>query len=244
MALCNKFIKLPGLFVLLMAVLAACEKLDQSNILDKTLASGEPFFSILYNKRFAQRFFLPISESYTLTENLQAIAVEFNKVNFGYSCELHLYIDSDLEIFNPEPGSYYTIKPNSEYFFASKYNDRDLEGNSYEDLNHMRIRFNSDSQVSPALRFTRTLSYTRIHHAFLPDLTIVSLNTNCGMFNRTHYPAAIWIQKQEVGDYLLGNDGLAEIKYPENSYRFQIPIQLIEQIAPYVKIAEQGNSRK
>lgn len=210
-----------------------------SNRLDKVLSTGEPFFSIRYTKLFAHRFSLPVNKVVKLSDNLQAIAIEINKVNNRYTCDLHLYVNDKLDIYKPEKGDYYTIKPESEYFFVREYNDKDYDWNSYVLLNHMRTRFNSTQEAN--YTFTSTLSYNRLHSSFLPGLTIVSLNTDCNTFERDRYPANIWIQKQDVGDYLLGNDGPGEVQQKDNNYQFSIPLDLIDQIQPYIKIAVKHN---
>jgi len=104
----------------------------------------------------------------------------------------------------------------------------------------MRMRFNSTMQAK--YTFTSTLSYTRIHKSFLPRLSIVSLDTNCGIFERERYPANIWIQKQNVGDYLVGNDGPGHMK--QNNHQFPIPMALIEQLQPYIEIAVRKNNER
>lgn len=77
----------------------------------------------------------------------------------------------------------------------------------------MHIRF--DATLEASYRFTSTLSYNRIRASFLPRLTVVTINTGCYMFERDRYPANIWIQKQDVGDYLVGNDGPGGVKHPK-----------------------------
>lgn len=209
-------------------------------MLDQVLQSGEPFFSMQYNTTFARRFSLPETKAVQLSDNLQAIAVEINKVNFQYTCDLHIYVDDQIDIYKPEPGGYYTIKPREEYFFVSEYSDKDYDWNSYVDLNLMRARF--DSTLKAKYTFTSTLSYKRLHQSFLPGLTLVTLNTHCAMFVKDRYPANIWIQKQNVGDYLVGNDGPGGVEHPENNHRFPIPLGLIEQIQPYIEIAVKHNN--
>ncbi len=232
----RKHIILP---LILLFSLTSCDAFTKQNILDKALQaqSGEPFFAIIYNKAFAQRFSLDETKSRKLPDNLHAIAVEFNKVNNKYTCDLHLYIDDKLDIYMPVTGKYYTGKTMSEIFFVMNYNDRDLNWNEYVMLNNMRLRFNSSLHADYA--FTSSLSYKRVHRSFLPGLTIVTLNTGCEIFQRQHYPASIWIQKQNMGTYLLGNDGRGNIQHKEKNYEFPIPIAFIDKIQPYIKIADQ-----
>lgn len=223
--------------------LIGCDKLNSANELDNILKSGAPYFSILYSKSFASRFSLPLGKAEELSDNLQAISVEINKVNFRYSCDLHFYIDDGMDIYIPEAGNYYFDIPVAEQFFINGYNDDDQLWNSKNvDKNLMRIRFNSTLYAK--YRFTSTLPYSRIHRSFLPGLTLISLNISCDMFERNRYPADIWIQKQNVGDYLVGNDGPGEVKQPQNNHRFPIPIKLIDQIQPFIKIAETHNSQQ
>ena len=105
----------------------------------------------------------------------------------------------------------------------------------------MRIKILS----SPAAKypFTETLSYSRVHKSFLPGITLLSIETSCYDFDSDKYPADIWIQKENVGEYLLGNDGPAEVKQEQNNFRFTIPVSMIEQIKPYVKIATEHNEK-
>jgi len=229
------------LYIVLLLNLTACDYFTQNNVLDKALDSGQPYFSIVYNHAFAKRFSLDENNASVLSDNLQAMAVEINKVNNEYTCELHLYVDDKLDIYMPESGDYYYHKPWSEIFFVRDYNEIDFNITSYVWLNHMRMRF--DARVEAEYQFTRTLSYNRVHHSFLPGLTIVTLNTHCKIFNETYYPADIWIQKQNVGDYLVGNDEYITdgIKHKNNNQRFPIPMALIEQIKPYITIAWRSN---
>lgn len=228
------------LFFLLLALPAVSCK--QSNILDEALASGEPFFSVVHTRGFGTRFSFTGSSVSTLEKGLHAIAIEFNKVNDQYTCKLHLYVDSGLDVYVPNRGRYFAEKPMAEYFFAIDYNENDLAFNNYVLNNHMRIKFLSLPTAQES--FSQTLSYEFVHKSFLPELTLLTLNTGCYTFNQDYYPADIWIQKQGVGDYLLGNDGPAELTQPKNNYRFPVPQALIEQAKPYVDIAVRHNAGK
>lgn len=223
--------------VVLLVGLTACDKLNSTNELDSNLKSGEPYFSLIYNKSFAARFALSLEEIEELSNGLQAIAIEISKTNFHYRCDLHLYLDDKLDIYVPEAGKYFFDIPVAEQFYINAYNDNDQIWNSQNiDKNLMHIRFNSTPLAK--YRFTSTLSYSRVHRSFLPGLTIVSLSSSCDMFERNRYPADIWIQKPNVVDYLVGNDGPGEIKQVQNNHRFPIPIKLIDQIQPFIKIIE------
>lgn len=228
------------IYLFLMFSLAACDKFAATNLLDKALTSGEPLFSIRYTRPFAQRFTLPENKAVTLSENLQAIAVEINKINNRYTCELHLYVEDNLDIYKPGSGDYFFDAIMSEVFFIDEISDEDYAWNVKNILvNKMRARFDSTLQAN--YTFTSTLSYNRLHSSFLPGLTLVTLNTECYMFERDRYPANIWIQKQNVGDYLVGNDGPGGVKQTDKNHRFPIPIDLIDEIQPYIKIAEKHN---
>ena len=221
----------------------ACDKLTPLNMLDQILESGEPFFSILYTEPFARRFSLPVNKATNLPDNLKAIAIEINKVNYRYTCELHLYIDDKLDIHKPVTGNFYSEKSMAEQFFIYGYNSKDQVWiSSSIDKNSMQIRLDATPQAD--YKFTSTLSYSRVHSSFLPGLTVVSLNTDCSIFERDRYPADIWIQKQGVGDYLVGNDGPGGVKHKDKNHRFPIPVALIEQIQPYIEIAEKYNDER
>lgn len=242
-----KFMKTSFLAILMIAILSitGCDSDSGTNILDQKLESGAPFFSIIYSQEFAKRFSLDRQKAIELPEYFKAIAVEINKEHGIYTCNLHLYIDNTLDVYYPVDGAFFSHITNLEQFFISSYNDLDQSWNSRNiERNSMRIKFLSSKEVNPRFKFTRTLSYTRIHKSFLPGLSVVSLNTHCGLFNQIYYPANIWIQKQNVGDYLVGNDGGEEVLHKDNNQRFPIPMELIDQIQPYIEIAEKHNSEK
>ena len=113
------------LYLLLLVSVAACDNNSGTNILDQALESGDPYFSILFNKSFARRFSLDENKAVVLSDNLKAIAIEINKINNRYTCELHLYIDDKLDIYKPQTGDYFSGKPMAESFFINDFSDKD-----------------------------------------------------------------------------------------------------------------------
>jgi hypothetical protein len=227
-------------FLTILVLFSACEKGSDRNSLDEKLQSGEPVFVSSFTRDFATRFSLASANVISLSEGLQAIAVEFNRVNSMYSCKLHLYVGAELDVYAPAEGRYFFDGEPSSYFFISKINDQDYSEKIKKILdNNMKIKFLSSE--SAQYNFTETLSYARVHKSFLTGLTQLSIDTECDLFEQDRYPADIWIQKQNVGDYVLGNDGQGEVGHPENNYRFAIPEKLIQQIQPYVEIAVSHN---
>jgi hypothetical protein len=224
-------------------VIASCHNDSHKNALDEQLNSGQPFFTMLYTQEFSKRFSLPPEKAIELSEHIQAIAVEFNKNNFKYTCDLHFYVDDDLDIYTPTKGQYFFDGVWSEFFFIKDINENDYAQRVADILNNnMKMKFLSS--INAEYNFTETLSYSRIHKSFIPGITLLSIETGCYLFEKERYPADIWIQKQDVGDYLLGNDGPAEVQHKENNYRFPIPIQLIEQIQPYIELAVDQNEKQ
>jgi hypothetical protein len=226
-------------------MVVACDRRRDSNILTEKLLSGEPYFSIVYTSPFASRFNLPVSGGVNLSDYLPAVSVEINDVNGFFVCDLHLYIDSKADIFMPTEGKYFSEKKESEQFYIFNYNEKDQEWNSrILDNNSMRLRFESSENVNPENRFVKTLRYKRVHQEFLPGLSLVTIGTDCDIFENKYYPADIWIQKNSTEGYLVGNDQFGSDKQRDKNYRFEIPEKLIEQIKPYIEVAVKSNQQR
>ena len=235
-------ILISGFFLLF---LSACDQGRDNNIIEDKLKAGEPYFSIVYSRDFANRFKLPTSDALTLPDYQMAVAVEINEVDNLFTCDLHLYINSSLDIFIPADGAYFSGKIEAEQFFISSYNDKDQEWNSsLLENNSLRVRFESREIVSSEHRFIKTLEYKRIHENFLPGLTMVTFDTHCDIFEKQYYPADIWIQKNGLEGYLLGNDQFGSAKQVDQNHWFEIPLKLVEQIQPYLVVALQQNAKR
>lgn len=238
-------ISITGFSLLLLSLLSACDQVGSRNILDDQLKAGQPYFSIVYSSDFSSRFKLPVSGVVSLPDYLKAVSLEFNQTNNLFTCDLHLYIDSSLDIFFPVAGDYFSAKVEAEQFFISSYLAKDQDWvSTYMEKNSLRVRFESREDVSAEYRFIKTLEYKRIHENFLPGLTIITFDTYCDIFEPDYYPADIWIQKAGQGDYLLGNDRFGPAKQLDKNYPFEIPTKLVEQIQPYLRLAVQKNSER
>ncbi len=226
------------LFTLLVGsgLLFACSNDTTDNILDKHLKTGKSYYSIVYNDSFAKRFGLNTNEAIKLSDGMQAIAIEIRQTNFKNRCFLHLYVNNDIDIYKPVKGDYFSGKGLEEYFFGDRYNDLDQEWVSSQfDLNIMKILFRSLKNAKDGL--IQTLAYDKVHRSFVPSLSIVTIKPLCSTFSRDKYPAQLWIQKDSVKNYLLGNDTYGDPKYKQNNIIFDIPEKLIDMAAPYTSIA-------
>jgi len=229
---------------LILFFLFGCDTPQKDNVLDQALVNGKPLFVMAYSKLFAQRFSMAEQNATDLPKNLHAISIEINKINHRYSCALNLYIDDKLDIYSPAAGPYFYEKPLAEYYFVKAYNDADQAQNSRQlDTNLMHILFRSSSLDNSDKGLSSTLGYRRVHRSYLPGISLYTLNTECLLFERQNYPADIWMQKQQVDDYLLGNDDPGNPAFRQNSYRFPIPLSLINDIQPYISIAVEENFR-
>jgi hypothetical protein len=71
---------------------------------------------------------------------------------------------------------------------------------------------------------------------FLPGLNLLSTSQVISLFlDKKHGSTELFVQKNNVGDYVLMNDDLVNPKHPENFYRFSIPEKLHDTIQPYLE---------
>jgi len=224
------------IIVLFASVSLSCS--DTNNVLDKQLQTGDSYFSIVYNKRFAERFKLSAQSEVKLDEGLQAVAIEIRRINYDYQCLLHFYVDDTIDIYMPSDGDYFYHKEESEQFFIRAYNDPDQKWNSDTlDLNMSKILYIADDIDVSKGKWSNGLSYDKVHRSFLPNLSVASTKVFCFLLEKSFLPAKIRIQNNTAKNYLTENDSIDAPKHRENFYEFAIPEKLINNAEPYMKIA-------
>jgi hypothetical protein len=192
------------------------------------------YFAMCYTAEFAERFSLPTAKAMDLSPGLKAIALEVRPAAKFYHTYIHLYLDSDLDIYTPNGECCYYSKPKAESFFPEDYNDKDSKWNiDYLEKAGRRMLFRSQNLNPPDKCVVDGLDVDMFRKEFLPKLNLLSTQVNSSFLDIKYAPFAVFVQKNDVGDYLLVND--AYLKHPENVYVFKIPEKLHHIIQPYLK---------
>jgi hypothetical protein len=185
-----------------------------------------------YTLPFAKRFSLPVGKATELSPGLAAIALEVRPDAKLYKTYIHLYLDSDLDIYAPNGDCNYYNKPQAEWFFPKDYNAKDRKWYiAYLKKAGRRIRFRSQGPAG----VLESLEVAMYRREFLPGLTLLSMQINSSSLEIQHGPSEIIVQKNDVGDYLLEYDDPNNPKHPENFYVFKLPEKLHRIIQPYFK---------
>jgi hypothetical protein len=187
-----------------------------------------------YTAEFAERLSLPIAKAMDLSPGLAAIALEVRPDAKSYHTYIHLYLNSNLDIYSPNGKCDYYHKPQAEWFFPKKYNDKDHKW--YVDFLKKagrRIWFRSRGVL-------QSLEVNMFKREFLPGLTLLSTQIDSSSLDIQYGRCEngrceIIVQKNDVGDYLLEYDDPDNPKHPENFYIFKLPAKLHRIIQAYLK---------
>ncbi len=223
--------KIKYIFMLVLVLtLLGCSR-HAENAMDDKLKNS--WFAMCYTPEFAKRFSLPVEKAIPLSKGLYAIALEVRPAAKTYHTYIHLYIDSRLDIYTPDSRCNFYDKLDAEWFFIQQYNDRDIEWNAnIMNKNSRRMMFRSQSLNHSDVGIVHGLEYQSIRKAFLPGMSLLSMRIISNYLDMRHGPGEVWVQKNNVGDYLLGYEDPFDIKHPENSYVFKVPEKLHKQIQP------------
>lgn len=213
-------------FFLLTCVLIACNEQERNLSYDGN--TSQERFKMVYAQSFADRFNLASDKVIALKKPLKAVALELESHNGNQRCLTHFYVDASTPFYRPVVGEYFFNKPEAEYFFVQRYSDEDqLWNSSLMDRNRLRAMVRTQSLEDGNTGIVSSLEFERIHDSFLPNLSLLSFNIPCEMFDEPNHFMEVWIQKQLTGDYILGNDNPEQPTQPQNSLVFPIPIELV-----------------
>jgi hypothetical protein len=194
------------------------------------------YFAMCYTAEFAERFSLPVAKAMDLSPGLAAIALEIRPEAKFYHTYIHLYINSKLDIYSPNGECDYFYKPQAESFFKKHYNDKDYKWNFNDiDKAERRMLFRSRNLNPPDKCVVEGLGVEMFRREFLPGLNLLSTRVISSFLDIQYAPFAVFVQKNDVGDYLLGDEDPFDLKHPENFYIFKIPEKLHRIIQPYLK---------
>ncbi len=241
--------KLKYIFILvLMFMVVGCSK-HSENAMDDKLKNS--WFAMCYTPEFAKRFSLPLEKAIPLDKGLYAIALEVRPAAKTYHTNIHLYIDSLLDVYTPDSNCSFYERGKPAWFFVKEYNnssDHDWISKA-SDKNSRRMMFRSQSLNYSKKGIGQSLEYQSVRKEFLPGMSLLSMQIISNYLDMRHGPGEIWVQKNNVGNYLLGYEDPGDVKHPENSYVFKVPEKLHTQILPLLKhidskiISEPANYR-
>ena len=219
--------------VILVSFVFACTNSSERAMDDKLKNS---YFAMCYTLQFAERFSLPTAKAIELSPGLAAIALEVRPDAKSYDTYIHLYLNSDLDIYSPNGECDYYAKPKAESFFPEHYNDKDYKWNGDNIFKaNGRMLFRSQNLNPPDRCVVDGLDIEMFRREFLPGLNLLSTQVNSSFLDIQYAPFEIFIQKNKVGDYLLGDEDPFNLKHPENLYVFKLPERLHRIIQPYLK---------
>ncbi len=227
--------KLKYIFILVLMFTAfACSK-SSENAMDDKLKNS--WFAICYTPDFAKRFSLPLEKAIPLDKGLYAIALEVRPAARSYHTYIHLYIDSNLDVYTPDSNCSFYEKGQSEVFFVNEFNDssdHDWVLKASDKIDR-RMMFQSQSLHHSDQGIVHSLRYQSVRKAFLPGMSLLSMQIGKSYLDMRHGPGEVLVQKNNVGDYLLEYEDSVNPKHPENYYTFKIPEKLQMQIQPILK---------
>ncbi|MDH5605244.1 MAG: hypothetical protein OEY51_14935, partial [Cyclobacteriaceae bacterium] len=128
----------------------------------------------------------------------------------------------------------YRINP-AEWFFVKKINELDLKYNEKNVLQNSGKIFYRTKKIGPGVDGVYSSArYSIYKENIFPRLNMVSISVGCGYLVSRYGDAEVWIQKAGVIDYELVNEDPLNIKYPENNYRFDVPLGLLQTVKPMI----------
>ena len=195
-----------------------------------------PHYSILYSEDFARRFSLPVEKSVKLDNvHLKAIAISIHRIDRKYECSLNLYYDDSIKLYSPNGQKVFQSIKHNDNFFAKKYNETDFQYN-YQALskNMSPALFRSKSAVVTQTGTATTIGYYQYKEDILPNLNMASLDVACHYLDSGYGEAEVWIKKAGINNYELVEESAIKIKHPENNYRFDIPLALLQSVKPLI----------
>ncbi len=223
------------IFILVLALtLLGCSK-QAENAMDDKLKNS--WFAMCYTPEFAKRFSLPLEKAIPLDKGLYAIALEVRPAAGSYHTYIHLYIDNRLDVYTPDSKCNFFERGKPAYFFVKEYNDsRDHDWIlNASDKNSRRMMFQSQSLHQSDKGVVESLQYQSVRKAFLPGMSLLSMQIGKSYLDMRHGPGEVLVQKNNVGDYLLEYEDSVNPKHPENYYTFNIPEKLQNQVQPFLK---------
>jgi len=236
---------------MLLFMVAGCSQQSGTQLqgpLANTVLVGElkrvsPLFVMSYNQDFAQRFKLPGERAKTLSNGLDAIAVEIRPRTAQIDCLLHLYLNHQVNVYVPDNDPDFSAKTQAEYFFVSDYSEQDRNYNVNEvDKSLTRIVYRSKSVAKGGKGWVDTPQILRYKSDFLPGLSLLSIDIGCSNLDPQYAPAEIIVQKAGTEAFKVGLEDLTRIKNNDLVYYFDIPVELHKHLKKYINIAAQFNT--
>lgn len=226
--------------------LSACDDSNavgpvKNQVLVGQLKRVSPLYLFSYNKDFATRFALPEEKAMSLSEGLNAIAIEIRPEIAQIDCFVHLYLDDTVDVYVPNNYQDFSRKEFSENFFIKSYNAEDGKWNFDEmDKSQGHILYRAKPSAQGEVDWASTCDMQRFKRNFLPDLSVMSINIPC-IFLKFHGPSEMLVQKAGTGDYNVGIVNPANIRELDKVYRFDIPLKLHSRFAEYQEYIDEFN---
>ncbi len=195
-----------------------------------------PHYSIFYSEDFARRFSLPVEKAVDLNNaHLKAVVIGIEKINRNYECNIYFYYDDAIKLYSPNGHSVFFKSRYNDGFFAKEYNELDFNFNFENVSNNISpALFRSKSLVIMEAGRVSTIGYSIYKEHVLPNLNLASLDVPCINLNVRHGEAEVWVKKNKVENYEFSQEDPLNIKHPENSYRFDIPLALLKSVQPMI----------
>ncbi len=195
-----------------------------------------PHYSIFYSEDFARRFSLPAEKAVDLNNaHLKAVAIGIEKINRRYECNIHFYYDDGIKLYSPNGLNTYAGKSYSESFFIRNSNDVDYQYNFKNfSKNSSPALFRSTFISDTGTGLVATIGYSRYKEQILPHLNMASLAVPCMSLDVKNGAAEVLIKKTGIEGYEFAQEDPLNIKHPENNYRFDVPLALLQSVSAMI----------
>lgn len=185
-----------------------------------------------YTREFAERFGLPAPQGEAPKDGILAIEFRVHQ-HWGHECVLNVYLDNKLNLAYPEGeiGFIYREKQLLQNLGDWKRLEDRKYTLSYDHKYNGKTVLSSADYVHRKSGFADDLSIRHYRKHFLPDVAYVSLWLPCSFPAKIvsrRSPMLLWLEKQGGKDYTK------QLRYePGDFYRFRIPLDFFERLAPH-----------
>ncbi len=183
-----------------------------------------------YTKEFAERFSLPAPQGEAPQDGIHAIEFRVHQ-HWGHECVLNVYLDNKLALAYPEGDLGFIYRERHLLNGPSKRAEDNRFTSEYDHKYNGKTVLSSADYEHQKRGFMHGLSIRHYRKNFLPDIAYVSLWLPCSFPAKIvtrRAPILLWIEKTGSKGYTK------ELRYdPNDFYRFRIPLDFFDRLAPY-----------
>ncbi len=227
----------------LFLVLIAC--VEQKKVDAMKSDTSEHMF-LVYDEMFAKHFGLSLSKSSKLSDGLHALGIHIVNNQGRYQCSVNLYLDRSLDIYSPNNGKDYIAKTDAELVIMRELsNDEVMRNSERESKAQLKILFRSKQLLDKKDGLIESPVIELFKETIFTDISLLSYNTACSMLRNEYGQSEIYVQKKSAPTtYNVGDEQPSALINTNNSYRFEFPISLLNEIQSAIELAVNNNVSK